>query len=676
MVRNVTGRAEQTVSAKLTAVADEFRAEMKRTSGSARDTAQDVHDSGADMERSLTSTGISARDLAGDVSTSAGRMDRSFMEVGGAADRTSNDIRGAGSKIDREISSWDEPVDDFERSLNGISTGGILAALGAVGAAAAGIGSQLLEAFARDAQTDMLGAALGLDEATADRLGRISGEVYAEAWGDSIGEVNTAVEGVWSTLDARTDEDVGRLTRKAMTVADVFNIDVSRAVSSAGILLRSGLVDDADEAFDSIARGMQEMPSHLREELLEASDEYGKFFDDLGFDASEAFALLIDGAEDGMFGIDKAGDAIKEFTIRATDMSSTSEEAFGAIGLDAETMAGRILEGGDTARGAFEEIIEGLLSMEDPVKQSNAAIALFGTPLEDISTSDIPEFLGSLRDMQDGMTDVEGSVDRMADTAYDNISTRWTEAWRSAQQVFLEFADENVVPAVERIVTAFEEDGLAGAMDQVRVEWERSWPQIEGWLNDTVMPALIDFAIEAGGAFAAALGKAILEGFETWGVFFANDFARIIGEGLQVQGNPIAGWVGDQLVDAFPSSGGVLGAPSSGAVHGPAPVPGHAGSSSGRPGGATGESGPFHEGGIVPGYPGQEVWALTEAGEGITSVSDMYGRADPSGSGRSTVTVQMPVHVGGRHLFTEEATIDALAGQIVKRGRERGGGWL
>lgn len=676
MVRNVTGRAEQTVSAKLTAVADEFRAEMKRTSGSARDTAQDVRESGTDMERSLTSTGTSARELATDVSTSAGRMDRSFMEVGGAADRTSNDIRGAGSRIDREISSWDEPVDDFERSLNGISTGGILAAIGAVGVAAAGIGSQLLEAFQRDAQTDMLGAALGLDEATADRLGRISGEVYAEAWGESIGEVNTAVEGVWSTLDARTDEDVGRLTRKAMTVADVFNIDVSRAVSSAGILLRSGLVDDADEAFDSIARGMQEMPSHLREELLEASDEYSKFFNDLGFDADEAFSLLIDGAEDGMYGIDKAGDAIKEFTIRATDMSTASEEAYDAIGLDAEEMAGRILEGGATARDAFDEIIEGLLSMEDPVKQSNAAIALFGTPLEDISTSDIPEFLGSLRDMQNGMEDVEGSVDRMADTAYDNISTRWTEAWRQGQRVFLEFADENVIPAVERILNAFENDGLEGAVEQVKVEWEQSWPEIESWLNNTVMPFLIDFAAEAGFEFAKALGAAILEGFKTWGTFFARDFPRIIGQGLQIDGGPLVGWIGGMIEDAFPESRGVQSSGSQGPVQGPAPVPGHPGSSSGRPGGATGTSGPFHDGGIVPGYPGQEVWALTEAGEGITSVADMYGRTDFGGGGGGTVMVQMPVYVNGHHEFTEEATIDRLTGAVVKRARERGGGWL
>ena len=114
---------------------------------------------------------------------------------------------------------------------------------------------------------------------------------------------------------------------------------------------------------------------------MDAVDEYGPFMNSLGIKGEAAMTLLADSAEKGMFGIDKTGDAVKEFGIRATDMSKTSGVAFEQIGLDQEKMAAALLKGGDTGKEAFQTIIDGILSIKDPTEQSQAALALFGLGL-------------------------------------------------------------------------------------------------------------------------------------------------------------------------------------------------------------------------------------------------------------------------------------------------------
>jgi len=479
---------------------------------------------------------------------------------------------------------------------------GVLGVAGAAGGAALAAG--LVEAFQRDAATDKLGAALNLSDSEMEAAGRIAGEVWSEAFGDNIGEVNSAIEGVASTLGSfgeLGEEAIGGLTRDALTIADVFNVDVSEAISAAGVLLNSGLVSDAEEAFDTITRGLQEMPAALRGELLEASTEYGQFFDALGFDAEEAFAILIQGAEDGQYGIDKAGDAIKEFGIRSTDMSTATQEAFEIIGLDAGKMAERILEGGDVARDAFDEIIEGLLAIEDPVAQANAAVALFGTPLEDLSVNEIPQFLESLLNIENGLGDVEDATDQVGETAYDNIKTRWTEAWRSAQEVFLTFADENVIPAVERILDAFEEDGLEGAIEQVKEEWEKAWPEIEEWLNDTVAPALAEFGKTVGGLMAR----------ELWNGFW--NFLKT---------NPLEGAIPEIRAERIVRENARGPGPSKTAPSNPSRTtprsaePPNQTTTRSRSGGMMF----MHDGGIVPGRPGTNVPIIARPGEQIIPV--------------------------------------------------------
>ena len=87
-------------------------------------------------------------------------------------------------------------------------------------------------------------------------------------------------------------------------------------------------------AFDVITRGFQMTGATGREELLEVLNEYSDSFQQPGIDGPTAIALIDKALDAGAFNIDKIGDGIKEFSIRAIDGSEATALAFEALGMD------------------------------------------------------------------------------------------------------------------------------------------------------------------------------------------------------------------------------------------------------------------------------------------------------------------------------------------------------
>ncbi|MEI7202580.1 phage tail tape measure protein, partial [Pectobacterium parvum] len=172
---------------------------------------------------------------------------------------------------------------------------------------------------------------------------------------------------------------------------------------------------------DLMVSGMQRVSAQMRGELPEILHEYSTHFRNMGFSGSEAMTLLVEMAQQGKFALDKTGDAVKEFSIRGSDMSKASIEAYDAAGLNAAKMSNAIASGGDKARAAMQKTANGLLKIKDPAERANAAIALFGTPIEDLSIDQIPKFLSALAGTENKLGDVSGAADRMGDTLRDNL---------------------------------------------------------------------------------------------------------------------------------------------------------------------------------------------------------------------------------------------------------------
>jgi len=362
------------------------------------------------------------------------------------------------------------------KSAGGKMGGFLVAGMAGVGVAAGAVLAKgFSDGLAQGKAEDRAAASLGLNPAEAAELGDVAGRLYAGAWGESLEQVTGAVATVRSELGDLGEADLEKVTANALDFATAFGFDVAESVAAAGSLVRNGLVADGEEAMDLLTATMQRLPEGVRDEVFAATSEYSTFFADLGVSGEEAFGLLTQAAEKGgIFGVDKVGDALKELTIRATDMSSASVEAFESAGLNAEDMAGRFAAGGGDARGALEELVGGLQGIEDPVARANAAIGLFGTPLEDLGVSEIPSFLEQLDGMSAGMGDIEGSAAAMGDTLNDNLGTKIESLKRGALQKLTDFMVDTVIPAVERFGPVVE-DGIGQAVAFVQTEW----PKIE-----------------------------------------------------------------------------------------------------------------------------------------------------------------------------------------------------
>ncbi|MDX2946819.1 hypothetical protein PV383_38470 [Streptomyces caniscabiei] len=371
---------------------------------------------------------------------------------------------------------------------------GVATAMVAVGALVA---AGFAEALDQSRLESKLAAQLDLTKEESARVGGVAGDLFAEAYGDSFETVNGAVGSVMSSIEGMADASAGELkdaTAEALNFAEAFDIDVTRAAQSAGVAIQAGLAEDATEAFDLMTKAASKVPAHLREGVLDAADEYGQFFKTLGFSGEEAFAVLVDGAKKGEFGIDKAGDAIKEFTILSTDMSTASQDAYKTIGLDANDMANAILAGGDTAKEATGQIIDGLLGIPDPAEQANTAIALFGTPLEDLNVKDIPDFLESLKGASGSMEDFEGAAKRTGETLRDNAGTQVEAFRRSVQQNVVEFLGDTAIPAIIDFKARFQ-DVFGSIWDEAGADGSQGVDRIANFFQ-TLGQRLVEKAVE------------------------------------------------------------------------------------------------------------------------------------------------------------------------------------
>ena len=292
-------------------------------------------------------------------------------------------------------------------------------AAGAVGlAAGAALTAGLVGAINNDAAVRKMNAGLGLTGPAAERAGQVAGNLYSNAYGESMDQVTEATAAVMASIPGMMDApaaDLEQMTATVLDLANAFDLDLGRAAQVAGQMVSTGLAKDGAEAADLLTASLQRVPPAVREDLVDAVDEYGPFFQALGMSGDEAMSMLVASSEKGMYGIDKTGDALKELTIRASDGSKGTVAAYEAMGLNADEMAAKMVAGGAQSQEGLGQIIDGLLNMEDPAARAQAAVALFGTPLEDLSVTEIPQFLEGLKNAGGGLGDVSGAAARMGE---------------------------------------------------------------------------------------------------------------------------------------------------------------------------------------------------------------------------------------------------------------------
>ena len=336
--------------------------------------------------------------------------------------------------------SLGKALDDVTGKLENVNWKAV-AVGGAVGGIAVATGKAVVEAgkYLADLGNEyntainQLSAATGATGDELDALGESVKNIYAQGLGDDFADVADGLAATQQASDL-TGEALERATAAGFNLRDVFDYDVSESARAASALMKNFGID-AEEAYGLIAVGAQN-GADKNGDLLDTLNEYSPQFAALGLSADQFIGTLVEGADAGLFSIDKVGDAVKEFNIRAKDGSDTSREAFENLGLNADTMFAAFAAGGDTAEAAFFDTVEALNSMDDPLARNAAGVALFGTQFEDLEAGVLPV----LASIETAAYDGAAALQQINDVKYNDLGSAFEAIKRSAEVSLLPMA--------------------------------------------------------------------------------------------------------------------------------------------------------------------------------------------------------------------------------------------
>ncbi|WP_340376440.1 phage tail tape measure protein [Streptomyces sp. SS7] len=257
------------------------------------------------------------------------------------------------------------------------------AAIGAGVAGALGVG--VAQAMDMSAANAKLQTQLGIGNAEAANLAKVSAHVYAGAWGESTADVNEAIRGVYQNIGDVSGVKGGLegVTTKVMALSEAFDQDLGGTTAAVGQMLKTGLAKNANEALDIITVGFQKGVNKA-DDLLDTFNEYGVQFKSLGLDGQTAMGILSQGLKGGARDADLVADSLKEFNLRARDITSTAPAGFKALGLNAKQMAADVAAGGPRATAALQKTLDALRKYPDTSKKASVAANIFGTQSEDM----------------------------------------------------------------------------------------------------------------------------------------------------------------------------------------------------------------------------------------------------------------------------------------------------
>jgi hypothetical protein len=171
-------------------------------------------------------------------------------------------------------------------------------------------------------------------------------------------------------------------------------------VRGVGNLMKTGLVKDANQAFDLIVAASRKVQS---DDLIDTLNEYSTQFKILGLTGEEAFGLIVQGAEAGARDTDNIADSLKELGLRIREGTDPAVEALKELGLNAGDIVAAFQEGGPRAVAAMDAVFDALRDLD------------------------------TVADALGGVDGAAGAADEALATMADNTATRMEEARRNVE---------------------------------------------------------------------------------------------------------------------------------------------------------------------------------------------------------------------------------------------------
>lgn len=359
------------------------------------------------------------------------------------------DVRADDSKLDSDLTGAEKTTSSKLGKIGGVAAkaGKVAgAAFAAIGSAALAVGTKAVTgAVSFDQAMNQFAASTGIAESELSDYENTLKDIYTNNYGDSFEDVADAMAAVTQQMGDLDQASLQNITESAFTLRDTFGYDINESVRAANTMMTQFGIE-GDKAMGLIATGAQN-GLDFSGELLDSISEYSVQFAKVGLGADDMFKIMEKGAETGAFNLDKVGDAIKEMSIRVVDGSATTQEGFSAIGLNADEMAAKFAAGGDSAKEAFDQTIQALADMEDPLAQNQAGVALFGTMWEDLG----PEVVTQLANIEDGAYATSDSMEELKDIKYDDLGSMMESLGRSVETLLLPLG-EALIPLIQQII--------------------------------------------------------------------------------------------------------------------------------------------------------------------------------------------------------------------------------
>lgn len=316
------------------------------------------------------------------------------------------------------------------------------------------------------AQTGLTGKAL---EEYKDAMESIRGDNF----GESYQEVAEAMGLVYQTMGQISETDMTSVTESLLTLQDTFDMDMNETLRGAQSLVTHFGVS-ATEAFDLIAAGAQNGLNYT-DELGDNLSEYAGKFAEAGYSVEEYFQLLENGTEGGAYNLDKVNDAINEVTTRLAD--GTVEDSIDLFSDATKETFKAWKDGGATQKEVIDAIVSDIQNTTNEQEKMNMAAEAFGTMAEDGGT----KFIESLTSVGDAFDDVQGKMDNLANTKYDNLADAWSGLGAAVQESFITPIAEKVEPFLTDVVNGVTDviSGIGDSFEEPKSELQTFIEEIE-----------------------------------------------------------------------------------------------------------------------------------------------------------------------------------------------------
>lgn len=345
-------------------------------------------------------------------------------------------------------------ISDAGSKLNGVSA-----------VAGAGLVASGKLAADNEAAVNRYITATGTAISETENYKSILDDMYSNNYGESYQELAEKMALVKQNLGDISDTDLQSITENAYLLQDAFGMDFLESVRGInGLMTNMGLT--STEAFNLMVTGAQN-GLNKSNELGDNIAEYSQLWGQAGFSAEEMFTILQNGLDSGAYNLDKVNDFVKEFSISLSD--GRIEDNLGSFSTKSQDLFKAWQNGEASSKDVFYSIIADLENMENKQEALTIASNVWSALGEDNAMSVIT----SLNDVNKTYTDTAGSVSQANETMYGGSSSKAQTAMRDIQTAFTKIG-EVLLPIIATIATKLSEmatkfSGLSPVVQKVIV---------------------------------------------------------------------------------------------------------------------------------------------------------------------------------------------------------------